>query len=132
MPARKKTTMTDSHKAALAEGREQGRAVRAYLDALENNKPKRGRRRTPESIQKRLDQIDADLASVDPLKRVGLIQERLDLTDELDNLGGEIDLTGLEAGFVAAAGSYSERKGISKAAWREIGVPASVLRAAGI
>jgi hypothetical protein len=97
-----------------------------------SSKPRRGRRRTPESIQKRLDQIDADLATVDPLKRVGLIQERLDLTDELDNLGGEVDLTGLEAAFVAAAGPYSEPKGISKAAWREIGVPNSVLRAAGI
>ena len=27
--------MSDSHKAALAEGREQGRAVRRYLEALE-------------------------------------------------------------------------------------------------
>ena len=31
---RKKTTMSDSHKAALAEGRAQGRAVRNYLEAI--------------------------------------------------------------------------------------------------
>ena len=32
--------MTDQHKAALAEGRNQGRAVRNYLEALEAHKPK--------------------------------------------------------------------------------------------
>ena len=55
---RTKTPMSDAHKAALAEGREQGRAVRAYLDAVEANAPKRGRKRTPESIAKRLDAIE--------------------------------------------------------------------------
>ena len=38
--------MTDEHKAALAQGRSEGRAVRDYLDALRANKPKRGRKRT--------------------------------------------------------------------------------------
>ena len=53
MPAKTKRTrspMSDSHKAALAEGREQGRAVRRYLEALEAHKLKRGRKRTQESI----------------------------------------------------------------------------------
>ena len=49
--------MTDEHKAALAAGRSEGRAVRDYLEALRNNKPKRGRKRTPESISKRVDAI---------------------------------------------------------------------------
>ena len=49
-PAR---SMSDSHKEALATGREQGRAVRRYLEALEANKPRRGRKRTAEGIQKR-------------------------------------------------------------------------------
>ena len=34
--------------------------------------------------------------------------------------------------IVAAGAAYSERKGISYAAWREIGVPAAVLKRAGI
>ena len=71
--------MSDEHKAALAEGRNQGRAVRRYLEALDAHKPKRGRKRTPESMQKRLDRIDVELAGADPLKRLQLIQERLDL-----------------------------------------------------
>lgn len=124
--------MSEEHKAALAEGRNQGRAVRRYLEALEAHKPKRGRKRTPESIKKRLDRIDAELADADPLKRVQLIQERLDLTSELDSAGAKVDLSELEQGFVDAARGYSERKGISYAAWRELGVDASVLKRAGI
>jgi len=134
MPTKKtaKRAMTDEHKSALAEGREQGRAVRAYLEALESNQPKRGRKRTPESINNRVAAIDASLQSVDPLKRVQLLQERLDLTAELDKANGTTDLAELETGFVKAAGGYSERKGISYEAWRQVGVPASVLSAAGI
>lgn len=124
--------MSDEHKAALAEGRSQGRAVRNYLEALEAHKPKRGRKRTPESIQNRIQRIDADLGGADPLKRVQLIQERLDLTSELEASGDGIDLSELEQGFVDAAAAYSQRKGITYAAWRELGVDASVLKRAAI
>ena len=124
--------MTDEHKQALAQGREQGRAVRTYLTALEENKPRRGRRRTPQSITKRLAAIDAALPDADPLKRLQLTQERLDLQQELERADGKVDLASLEKDFVDAAGPYSSRKGISYAAWRELGVPAAVLSKAGI
>jgi hypothetical protein len=124
--------MSDEHKAALAEGRNQGRSVRRYLEALDAHKPKRGRKRTTESMQKRLDRIDAELATADPLKRLQLIQERLDLKAELDAAGEKVDLSGLEKEFVDAAAAYSARKGISYAAWRELGVEAAVLKRAGI
>ena len=71
--------MSDSHKAALAEGREQGRAVRRYLEALEAHKPKRGRKRTQESIEKRLAGIEEQLPDADPLTRLHLVQERMNL-----------------------------------------------------
>jgi hypothetical protein len=129
---RNRTPMSDEHKAALAEGRNQGRSVRRYLEALDAHKPKRGRKRTPESMQKRLDRIDAELVTADPLKRLQLIQERLDLKAELDAAGEKVDLTGLEKEFVDAAAAYSARKGISYAAWRELGVEAAVLKRAGI
>lgn len=124
--------MSDEHKAALAEGRNQGRAVRRYLEALEAHKPKRGRKRTPESMQKRLDRIDLELAGADPLKRLQLIQERLDLASELAAVGEKVDLSGLEQAFVDAAAAYSARKGISYAAWRELGVEPGVLKRAGV
>src|SRR5688572_10485231 len=129
---RSRTPMSDEHKAALAEGRNQGRAVRRYLEAVDAHKPKRGRKRTPDSMQKRLDRIDTELLSADPLKRLQLIQERLDLKQELDSAGRTVDLSGLEQGFVDAAAAYSKRKGISYAAWRELGVEPAVLKRAGI
>jgi uncharacterized protein YicC (UPF0701 family) len=124
--------MTDEHKAALAEGRAQGRAVRSYLEALERNKPRRGRRRTTAGIKKRLDAIEVEINDADPLKRVQLIQERMDLLDELDGATSTVDIDALEKEFVENAAPYSQRKGISYAAWRELGVSASVLRSAGI
>jgi hypothetical protein len=124
--------MSDDHKAALAEGRNQGRAVRRYLEAMEAHKPKRGRKRTPESVRRRLERIDGELAQADALKRLQLIQERLDLTAELETAETKTDLTELEAEFVKAAAAYSSRKGISYAAWRELGIEPAVLKRAGI
>lgn len=124
--------MSDDHKAALAEGRRQGRAVRDYLEALEQHRPKRGRKRTVESIQAQLTKIEDQLAQADPVKRLQLIQDRLDLEAELSANENKADLEGLEKDFVETAKGYSERKGISYAAWRELGVEASVLKKAGI
>lgn len=131
MPARK-TKMTDEHKAALAEGREIGRAVKAYLEALEQHKPRRGRKRTTESITKRLSAINTELPEASPIKKVELIQERRDLEVELATIGTKVDISGLEKDFVKSAKTYSERKGISYSTWREVGVPADVLKKAGI
>ena len=133
MAVKKKTrTMSDEHKAALAEGRSQGRAVRRYLEALEANKPKRGRKRTPESVEKRLGKIAKELPSADPLKRLQLTQEQLDLEAELAAGETTVDLSALEKDFVASAAAYASRKGISYGAFRTVGVSPAVLRAAGI
>ena len=127
-----KSTMTDAHKQALALGREQGRAVRRYLEALDAHRPKRGRKRTPDSIKRRLDDIGNRIEDADPLTRLQLVQERMNLEAELSTKEDAVDLAALEDGFVAAAREYSDRKGITYAAWRESGVDASVLRRAGI
>jgi hypothetical protein len=124
--------MSSSHKAALAEGREQGRAVRRYLEALQAHKPKRGRKRTPDSVRKRLEAIEDRLPEADPLSRLHLAQERMDLQRELEGFDNGADLTELEEEFVAAAAPYGARKGITYAAWREAGVDPGVLRRAGI
>ena len=57
--------MSAEHKAALAQGRTESKAVRQYLEALESHKPKRGRQRTPDSIKRRLEKIDEDLKGSD-------------------------------------------------------------------
>lgn len=124
--------MSDAHKQALAEGREQGRAVRQYLEALEAHKPKRGRKRTPDSMQKRLATIEERVSSADPLARLQLVQERMDLQRELAASQQKVDLSALEKDFVGAARTYGDRKGITYAAWRESGVDPAVLKKAGI
>lgn len=129
---RAKAPMSAQHKEALAMGRDEGRAVRRYLEALEAHKPKRGRKRTPESIQKQLKSIEQKLDSSDSLTRVLLIQQRMDLERELAAKEAVVDLAALEEDFVRAAKRYGERKGISYAAWREAGVDAAVLRRANV
>jgi len=125
-------TMTAQHKAALAEGRAEGRAVKNYLEALQKNRPRRGRKRTPDSIKKRLAAIDAQFDEVSALQQLQLVQERLDLKRELAAMSTKVDLSALEAAFVKTAAQYAQRKGISYAAWRELGVSAEVLKKAGI
>jgi hypothetical protein len=131
-PRATKSSMTDEHKHALAVGREESRAVRRYLEALEAHKPKRGRRRTSEGIEARLRGIEEEIGTADPLTRVHLVQERIDLENELASKEDTVDLEALEEGFIHAARGYGERKGITYKAWREAGVDANVLSRAGI
>jgi hypothetical protein len=129
---RKKTPMSADHKAALAKGREEGRIVRRYLEALESSKPRRGRKRTPDSIRKRLNTIDASLPTADPLARLHMVEEKQRLESELSHTGETVDLGALEKSFIKVARVYGERKGISYSAWRTVGVSANVLQQARI
>ena len=124
--------MSDAHKAALAKGREEGRIVRRYLEALESTKPRRGRKRTPESIKRRLTSIDTSIVDTDPLARLHLIEEKQRLEAELTSSGDTLDLGALEKSFIKVARPYGERKGISYSAWRAVGVSAPVLQQAKI
>ena len=130
--ATKTSSMSDEHKQALAQGRMESKIVRDYLEALRSAKPKRGRKRSPESIQKRLAKIETELASADPLSELLLLQERRDLQDEAESLGSGDDLASAEEAFVKVAKTYSERRHISYATWREVGVEAAVLKRAGV
>jgi len=112
----------------------ENKAVRDYLDALDANRPKRGRKRTAESIGVRVAAIEASMGDASATKRLTLVQERLDLQAEIDALtqAGSVDMASLEAAFVDAAAAYGGRRGISHAAWREVGVSADTLKTAGI
>jgi hypothetical protein len=125
-------TMSAEHKAALAKGREEGLVVRRYLEGLESSRPRRGRRRTPAAIEKRLKALEPQIAAADPHSRLLLLQQREDLEKELNRAGETQDLPALEKQFVKVAKSYGERKGISYGTWRATGVSAAVLAEAGI
>ncbi len=126
--------MSDSHKAALAVGRDEGRSIRRYLEALEAHRPRPGRKRTLDSVQRQLEATLEQLTKSSALDRVHLLQRRLDLEQELGRMTqqSDVDLEELEATFIEALPGYSARKHISYAAWREVGVPARTLREAGI
>ena len=76
-PARR--VMTDEHKRRSPRAASWGAGVKDYLDALEPNRPRRGRQRTPDSIKKRLAAIERSWPTASPLQRLQLVQERLDL-----------------------------------------------------
>jgi hypothetical protein len=123
--------MTEQHKEALKLGRLEARALKAYLRALDARKP--GRPVTRESLEARLRSVEAKIAeSDDPLRKLELVQKKLDIEDSLGQVEDARNIADLEAGFVRHARSYSERKGISYTAWRQVGVTAATLKAAGI
>jgi len=108
--------------------------VRRYLVALEKHQPKRGRPRTPKTLEDRIRKIDAEYEQADPLRRLHLEQRRLDLETQLTELvaaQGEAPAK-LEDAFAEAAADYAAKHGITYAAWRRLGVPARVLRKAGV
>ena len=112
----------------------ENRVVRSavYLEALESTKPRRGRKRTPESITKRLNTIEDRLIDADALSRLHLIQEKQQLEAELSSSDDTVDLAALEKEFIKVAKAYGDRKGISYSAWRSVGVSAPVLQQAKI
>jgi hypothetical protein len=124
--------MSSAHKKALANGRNEGRIIREYLEIVEATKPKRGRRRTPESIARRLAVINTELKSTDAVTKVRLIQERLNLRRELAGMKSKTEIAAAEAQFVKVARSFSRRNDITYDAWREFGVTPTVLKKAGI
>ena len=124
--------MSDSHKAAMRTAAPKVGIVRDYLEALRSSKPKRGRKRTADSIKHAPDKIEDELTEASAIDELQLLQERRDLQAELDTMGTGIDLDELEESFVSVAKTYAERKGIAYATWRDVGVSAATLKRAGI
>jgi hypothetical protein len=78
-------------------------------------------------------QIDTELLSADPVQRLHLTQERIDLhAEQLRLVSGAADVAELEKAFVRVARGYGDRHEISYSAWRQVGVAADVLAAAGV
>lgn len=126
-------TVTREHKAAMQRGRTIGAAVDAYLKAI--GKPKRrGRKISLKELQHRHAAAVAEADAAEGVKRLQLIQKAEDLQARIDaeTGDGDIDIDALEVAFVDVAAEYGQSKGISYGSWREAGVPAAVLKKAGI
>lgn len=137
MPRRKSTdrppAVADEYGAALAEHREYERAVRRYLEWLDSAHTRGSRGKDPSAERARLAQVEQQLATAPPLKRLQLAQERLELHRAIAASAVDPgDPDELEADFIRVAAAYGQRKGIGYQAWRAVGVPPRVLKAAGI
>jgi hypothetical protein len=92
--------------------------VRRYLTSLGSSKRK-GRQLSVETL-------DARIASeADPVQKLMLIDKRLKFERAPDS-------DALETAFTERARAWGEAHQVSYQAWREMGVPARVLKAAGI
>lgn len=119
--------------AAAKEGRAQllaeRRAVRNYLVAVTAPVPTVSR----ESLADRHEKAAAAVATAaDPVRKLEAIQRRLDIEAKLALHEDVPAVADAEPAFLEVAAAFGRRKGISYAAWREVGVPAATLKRAGI
>jgi hypothetical protein len=129
----KQRTVSAAHKEAMANGRKASAAVGAYLEALDAARPRRGRQLTVEQIEQRLADARAAVESETGVKRLAAAQHAIDLERRLvETALPQTDLAALEADFVEWAPVFAASKGISYQAFRATGVPAAVLKRAGI
>jgi len=98
--------------------------VRRYLEAVAAN----GRRQSPDRIRARISKLQQKKVDTDN------VLTQLKSTQAIRELEGQLaaaeDSSGfdeLEGEFIEVAAAYTDREGISRAVWREFGVPAAVL-----
>lgn len=124
----KKDSMTNEHKQALATGRAEGRAIRAYMEYLNEERPGTGRRGRPlRSSEELLALVQEEPDVMKRLQLRGTLSRAL----EFEAKNPQVEES-LKADFIKVAASYSERNGLTYSDWREEGVPAAVLKQAGI
>ena len=125
---------TSDHQDAHREGMERARAVSRYLEALYEHRPKRGRKRTPDSIKAKMAQIETQLPRSTGLARLRMMQEQKNLQRALLEMekAREVDFKTLENDFVKHAKVFADREGIEYSTWIACGVPRSVLARANI
>ena len=109
-------------------------AVRAFLTAFHAPKPRHVSRHV---LVRRLSRLDDALNSTDDsLRRLDLLEARrrtraaLRAADAAEHTPDPVAAT--EAGFVEHAAGWAARTGVTFSAFRAAGVPAGLLRSAGI
>lgn len=125
-------SLSAQHKAQLARGREEARAVRAYLASIDTAPKRPGRRRTPESVDRQIAKVSEQLRGARGIDKLNLVRQRRELEAAREKLAPADDSRALERDFVRVVRSYSERRGIDYSMWREVGVPAAVLTKARV
>ncbi|MGO9876013.1 MAG: hypothetical protein ACLPVY_19725 [Acidimicrobiia bacterium] len=125
--------LSPAHKRALAEGRTMSAVVDRYLSAV-NTPKRRGRKVSKAALQHRLTDSRARVKSASGVDKVLAAQEVRDLEVRIANIetaSGD-DSKSLETAFVKIARRFGDNRGIGYGAWRDAGVPAVVLKKAGV
>jgi hypothetical protein len=123
----------DERSAERSVRRAETNAVAAYLTALKGPRPSGSSKAKREGLIRRRAQVEQWISEErSPIREVELIQSRLDIDAQLAQLDQAARLPELEEAFVKVAATWAKRTGVSAAALREVGVPASVLRRAGL
>ncbi len=125
--------MSAAHKKALAEGRTSSAIVDRYLSAI-NAPRKRGRKISQATLTQRLADARVRARTATGTDKVLAAQAVRDLQAKLAraNSTNGADVKQLEAAFVKVAKKFGANRGIAYGAWRDAGVPAEVLRRAGV
>jgi hypothetical protein len=107
--------------------------VDRYVVAI--NAPKRrGRKVSKATLETRRAEACARSKNAIGVEKVVSAQEVRDLQAKLAqaSAGSGTELKSLEVGFVRVAKKFGENRGISYGSWRDVGVPADVLKRAGV
>jgi hypothetical protein len=113
--------------------RAETKAVAAYLAALKGPRPSGSSKAKREGLLRRRAHIEQWTSEErSPIREVELIQQRLDIDAQLAQIDEAARLPELEEAFVNVAASWAKRSGITAAALGEAGVPAGVLKRAGL
>jgi hypothetical protein len=86
------------------------------------------------TLRQRLAVAEGKAKSAFGLARLQAVQDVRDLRAKLAAAGNATttDIRKLEQDFVKVARTFSERRGVGYGAWRDAGVPAPVLKKAGV
>jgi hypothetical protein len=117
------------------------RGIGNYLDELARGEDRGwvslgragGATNDPAAVDAYADKLALEAEEItSPLKRLKLVQRVIDLREKAEGLRARADHTSWRDHFVEHAGAWAEDHGVSYAAFREMGVPAKVLKEAGI
>lgn len=105
-------------------------SVKRYLEVLDDQSRRRASPMRLALLRQRLERIEHDIeTTTDVIVRLRRYQEELDVRQALE---AEDDFDQIEADFIAHVADWARANGVSHAALREAGVPAVVLRRAGV
>jgi hypothetical protein len=99
-----------------------------------NTPKRRGRKVSKSALIERLAEARARAKAATGVDKVLAAQDVRDLQTRIANMNDASgsDIKSLEAAFVKIAKRFGENRGIGYGAWRDAGVPATVLKKAGV